>query len=252
MDIVTIEQVMELEQAYCKACDELGSMASGAIDAFRIWYGHARALFSRYFAKDNEDYSAFINEYPGGRSYAYQVFYRNVYPHYVTLLDTINSIDNDVDKRKTIVRSNEVFIVHGHDLSMRDTVDGFLKRIGLKPVILANQSNEGRTLIEKFEQRTLKIDYAVVLFSDQEDVGRAHNETVLKSRARQNVILELGYFIGKLGRSRVCVLKKGNVEPPSDIHGFVSIDYEQTSSDWQKRVVVELQAAGYSVDGSKI
>ena len=252
MEVVTVELVKELEQAYLKAYKESSPVASGTLEAFKVWYGHACTLFSRYFTTDDDNYSAFLNEYPEGKPYDYKDFFWKVYRHYLILLDKINRIENDVDKRKAIVRSNEVFIVHGHDLSMRDTVESFLKGIGLEPVILANQSNEGRTLIEKFEQRTLKIDYAVVLLSDQEDVGRAKTETALQPRARQNVILELGYFIGKLGRSRVCVLKKGTVEPPSDIHGFVSIDYEQTSSDWQKRLVVELQAAGYSVEGSKI
>ena len=163
--------------------------------------------------------------------------------------------ENKQSKKESIMKqksTDEVFIVHGHDSAMKESVKSLLKSFGLKPVILAEKPNKGKTIIEKFEANTQTIDYAVVLMSDEEDQGHARNERRCKPRARQNVILELGYFIGKLGRDRVCVLKKSKVETPSDILGIVYTEYIQDSKDWQIRLADELRSAGYQIDKNSI
>ena len=147
----------------------------------------------------------------------------------------------------TVIMSTNVFVVHGHDVEMKTEVADLLKRLGLNPIILSEQPNGGRTIIEKFEEHSQEAGYAVVLMSDKDDVGRAVEERMLKPRARQNVILELGYFIGRLGRSRVCVLKKETVEDPSDILGIVYTPYVSGSKEWQEAIIRELKAAGYEV-----
>ena len=100
--------------------------------------------------------------------------------------------------------SKNVFIVHGHDVEMKVEVADLHNRLGLNPIILSEQPNGGRPIIEKFEKQSQEVGYAVVLMSDKDDVGRAMEERMLKPRAKQNVILELGCFIGRLGRSQVC------------------------------------------------
>jgi len=144
--------------------------------------------------------------------------------------------------------SNKVFVVHGHDSEMRETVARFLEKIGFEAVILHEQASRGRTVIEKVEAHS-EVGFAVVLLSP-DDVGRAATETDLKARARQNVLLELGYFIGKLGRDRVLSLKRGEVDIPSDFAGVVWEGFE--GSGWKMTLARELEAAGHSLDWNKM
>jgi predicted nucleotide-binding protein len=140
-----------------------------------------------------------------------------------------------------------VFIVHGHDEASRETVARFLEKIGFRAVILHEQANKGRTLITKFKDEAAGIGFAVVLMTP-DDVGSAAGDN-LKPRARQNVIFELGFFIGALGPERVAALVAGDVELPSDYDGVVYISLE---GDWRTRLARELQAAGYEIDWNAI
>lgn len=140
----------------------------------------------------------------------------------------------------------KVFLVHGHDEGARETVARFLERLGLEAIILHEHASGNRTIIEKIEHYS-DVGFAVVLLTP-DDVGTVANETnSLNRRARQNVILELGYFIGKLGRSNVCALKKGEVELPSDFLGVVYIPLDE-GSGWKLQVAKELRAARFEID----
>lgn len=127
---------------------------------------------------------------------------------------------------------------------MKANVAHFLTKIGLEPIILAEQVNAGRTIIEKFETHA-DVGYAVVLLSPDDPSPMAN-----QARARQNVILEWGYFIGRLGRSRVTALKKGSVELPSDIIGMVWEEYDDRGA-WKRQLVRELIEVGMEVDQAK-
>ena len=116
-------------------------------------------------------------------------------------------------------------------------------------MILHEQANLGRTIIEKFEEHA-QVGFAVALLTP-DDVGSLKEEkTNLKSRARQNVIFEFGYFIGKLGRKRVCALVKGDVEKPSDYDGVLYISLND-SGGWEMRLIKELKTAGFDVDANR-
>jgi predicted nucleotide-binding protein len=147
-----------------------------------------------------------------------------------------------------VSRSRKVFVVHGHDEGARERVARFLEKIGFEPVILHEQANRGRTVIEKIEAHG-DVDFAVVLLTP-DDEGRALGEE-LEPRARQNVLLELGYFIGRLGRAKVCALKRGEVEIPSDFAGVVWQSMN-SGADWMLALGRELQDAGHAVDWNKI
>ena len=111
------------------------------------------------------------------------------------------------------------------------------------------QANLGRTIIEKFESHA-HVGFAVALLTP-DDVGSLKNEKPnLKSRARQNVIFEFGYFIGKLGRERVCALVKSDVEKPSDYDGVLYIPLDDFGG-WEKKLIKELKSAGYDVDANR-
>ncbi|MFM0005749.1 nucleotide-binding protein [Paraburkholderia dipogonis] len=143
--------------------------------------------------------------------------------------------------------SSKVFIVHGHDDGARQTVARFLEKLGFEPVILQEQANRGRTIIEKFEEHS-DVGFAVVLLTP-DDEGRAKGGG-LQPRARQNVVLELGYFIGRLGRHRVCALKSGDLELPSDYQG-VLWETMDAGGGWKLSLARELKAAGHEVDLNK-
>lgn len=144
-------------------------------------------------------------------------------------------------------RTNKVFVVHGHDEAARESVARFLERIGIEAVILHEQATGGRTIVEKLEHYA-DVDFAVVLLTP-DDVGGVETSSPdkLQPRARQNVVLELGFFVGKLGRRHVCALYKGSLELPSDYLGvgYVALD---EGGGWRLQLAKELRGAGFSVD----
>lgn len=144
--------------------------------------------------------------------------------------------------------SNKVFIVHGHDGEARESVARYLGNIGFDPVILHEQANRGRTIIEKVEANS-DVGFVVVLLTP-DDEGCKKGE-VLEPRPRQNVLLELGYFIGKLGRERVCAFRRGNVNIPSDFAGVVWTTMDDANG-WKQELARELDAAGYNIDWNKV
>jgi predicted nucleotide-binding protein len=142
--------------------------------------------------------------------------------------------------------SNNVFIVHGHDEQAKESSARFIEKLGLNAIILHEQPNEGQTIIEKLEKYT-DAAYAVILFTP-DDLGTSASEPDnLRPRARQNVLVELGYMAAKIGRSRVCVLRKGNVEIPSDFLGVLYVDID-SSGAWRLTLAKELKVAGLKVD----
>jgi predicted nucleotide-binding protein len=149
-------------------------------------------------------------------------------------------------------RGKKVFLVHGRDEGAREKVARVLERLGLEVVILAEQANEGRTLIEKFEANALDIGFAVVLLV-AEDIGYMAGDTAPEAanRARQNVILELGYFMARLGRSRVAAVLGEGVEQPTDILGIAYIPLDREAA-WRLRLAQELKTVGFDVDLNRL
>lgn len=136
-----------------------------------------------------------------------------------------------------------VFVVHGHDDGVREAVARFLERIKIQPIILHEQANRGLTIIEKIERHN-DVTFAVVILTP-DDEGRVKGGT-LAPRVRQNVLLELGYFLGRLGRENVCALKRGDFEIPTDFAGVVWTPYD--GEGWKLSLCKELTAAGISID----
>lgn len=151
----------------------------------------------------------------------------------------------------TSPKNNAVFIVHGHDDATKEKIARFIEKLGLEAIILHEQVNKGMTIIEKFEEYSRKARFAVVLFTPDDVAYPLGDEQESRPRARQNVVLEMGYFIGTLGRDKVCVLYKGDVELPSDILGVVYTKIDDAEA-WKLNVAKELKLAGYDIDLNKL
>jgi predicted nucleotide-binding protein len=162
--------------------------------------------------------------------------------------DAGESSPTAVPARATAAQSEKVFIVHGHDEAARQTMARFIERIGFEAIILSEQANQGRTIIEKIEAHG-DVGFAVVLLTP-DDVGGTAVDS-LRPRARQNVLLELGYFIARLGRGRVCTLAKGDLEIPTDFAGVVWEQLDHGGA-WKQALARELQAAGYPIDWNMV
>jgi len=152
----------------------------------------------------------------------------------------------------TVPKSNRVFVVHGHDNEMKQAVARTVERLGLEAVILHEKPNRGQTLIEKIE-RYSDVGFAVVMLSpDDTGYANADGPESARPRARQNVILELGYFAGKLGRENVVALYKGEIELPSDYDGVLYTRYDGDSGTWRGELVAELRDSGYDVSSDDL
>ena len=140
----------------------------------------------------------------------------------------------------------DIFIVHGHDNETKQETARLIEHLKLKPIILHERPNNGRTVVEKLQQESKTAGYAVILLTP-DDLGTIKGNDKFENRARQNVVLELGYFLGKLGIKKVCVLLKGDLAIPSDFEGVVYIPLDK-SGRWKYTLANELEEAGFSID----
>ena len=140
-----------------------------------------------------------------------------------------------------------IFIVHGRDEAAKVSVARFVEKLGLSAVILHEQPNRGQTIIEKFEASASDVGFAVVLLTPDDIAAQKEDPDSTVFRARQNVILELGYFCGSLGRDRVCVLYKDGVEIPTDYLGVLYTKLDEHGS-WQLNLAKEMKACGLDID----
>lgn len=230
---------------------------------FERWMVYTEQLLQTMFTTDDFSYEI-------GSSQNYESFYDNGFG--ITLQSKVKELTNNiinvshtiesiierfelikVDSSVMAIKENEssdntkVFIVHGHDDAAKNEVARTIEKLGFEAVILHEQQNKGQTIIEKIEEHT-NVGFGVVLYTPC-DMGGKDSES-LQSRARQNVVFEHGYLIGRLGREKVCALVKGNVETPSDISGVVYTPMVGTG--WKFELANEMKAAGYAVDLNKL
>jgi predicted nucleotide-binding protein len=148
-----------------------------------------------------------------------------------------------------------VFVVYGHDATARTQLEAMLRRWDLEPLILDQLPNEGQTIIEKLENASRDIHFGVVLATPDDEGHRTNRADEKAHRARQNVVLELGMLLAKLGRKKVAILLKQteNMERPSDIQGLVYISFkDDIAKDAGLLLAKELAAQGFNIDIKKL
>ena len=151
------------------------------------------------------------------------------------------------------IANKKVFVVYGHDEIAKTQLEALLRRWDLDPIILDQQASAGQTIIEKLEEYGADVGYAIVL-ATPDDEGKSKTESNYKSRVRQNVVLELGMFLSKLGREKVAILLKEdpNFEKPSDIQGLIYIPFQNKVDEVSISLIRELSRQGFSIDSTKI
>lgn len=237
--------------------DEIPTLISANISSsdamFQAWQSKAERFLIRKYGKDSFEHTSFSRTY-----FSLLAFTSNTPES-----DFVLACQSDLRKTEAIFQTyleemaeekaptstpiqpmsyTKVFIVHGHDGELKQSVARVIEKQGIEAVILTEQANQGKTIIEKFENYS-DVGGAICLFTS-DDVGHANADSSNHSRARQNVVFETGYFIGKLGREHIVILSDNDIEMPSDLSGVV---YTNTGN-WQFELLKELKAMGYTID----
>lgn len=228
--------------------------------AFEAWQTKAERFLIKKYGEDSMEHKKFLQ-----MSFSPQVWFLDGQDH----INEINIchdgllsckaifgtyLEEMAEEQKTVAQPQSVqpgsmtkiFIVHGHDGALQQSVARVIEKQGIEAVILSEQANQGRTIIEKFEANS-DVGGAICLFT-ADDVGKAKDAASESPRARQNVVLETGYFMGKLGRKHVVILADSEIEIPSDLSGMV---YTNTTN-WEVSLLKDLKAMGYEVDFNKL
>lgn len=246
---ITLEKVAKLQKQYESARNGKDTKNQpSTIEAYHRWYNAANILFSQHFNDKNPHYIKFKGANNEGNGYSLSSEYNAIQGDVAVLMDQIECRISKNGNNKEYSTSN-VFIVHGHDDAMKQEVARFIEQLSLNPIILNEQVNKGKTIIEKLESNA-DVGFAVILLSPC-DLGKSKKDTELNPRARQNVIVEMGYFVGKLGRDKVCILRKDTVEEPSDFTGVVYTPFDDNGG-WKINLARELTSSGYKIDMNNI
>lgn len=139
--------------------------------------------------------------------------------------------------------NRNIFVIHGHDSDSLSGLEELLMNLGCKPIILVKEEYSTHTIIEAFEKAAAKCSFAVALLTP-DDKQAANLPTKARYRARQNVILEIGWFMAKLGRRGVLLLHRGRVELPSDLLGILYIPFKRSVFEKKGRIRTALQNSG--------
>lgn len=242
-----IEQAREL-------CRE-GATASDP--KFKSWQLNVRRFLSNHFGSNSLEHNNFRKTHFVSFSYRPEDEAKACKDGLLTSIEILNTYlteisEEQVDEQKEKSDGvnefgfSRVFIAHGHDGELKEAVARLIERQEIEAIILSEKANQGRTIIEKFENYS-DVSGAICLFT-ADDLGKATDEEEYKSRARQNVVFETGFFIGKLGRSNVIIIADSSVEMPSDLSGVVYTN----KANWQLDIIKELKAIGYNVDANKL
>lgn len=165
-----------------------------------------------------------------------------------------NIIEREGPHTGNIRKNRKVFVVYGHDINARTQLEAMLRRWDIEPLIIDQLVSSGQTIIEKLEENTEKVQFGIVL-ATPDDIGYSkEDEKSKKYRVRQNVILELGMLLARVGRSKVAILlsQAEEMEKPSDIDGLIYIPFTNNVEEGKVSLAKELQRNGYDIEITKL
>ena len=235
--------------------DELNNKDSSSDSDFKAWKTDVQLCLSGLYGENSIQFKNFNSRHfspmvIGGNTDWHKPYVRDLettkkeFERYICDFEE-EGINTNMGKNRT--SNNKVFIVHGHDGELKEKVARRLEQQGIEAIILSEQVNRGRTIIEKLEAYS-DVNVAIILFT-QDDLGVAKEEKGNeKYRARQNVVFEAGYFMGYLGRENIIMIADENVEIPGDLSGMVYT----TRDSWEFEMLKELNAAGMKVNMNKL
>lgn len=171
------------------------------------------------------------------------------YKEYVASNSKIEPELKTYDANAVAQSNRKVFVVHGHDDHAKEMMARFLEKNDFEAIVLHEQASGNKTIIEKIEHYA-DVGFAIILLTP-DDMGKSKDADNYQPRARQNVILELGYFMGKLGRHKVCAFKSGDLEIPTDFSGVIWNQLDNAGA-WKQVLSKELSEAGYDLDSNKL
>ncbi|MFO7915036.1 MAG: nucleotide-binding protein [Candidatus Krumholzibacteriales bacterium] len=229
------------------------------------WSNYNTELLTRLFSNNSfaDEYNGLLQCIPMDPEFSWRVnFFKKVTLSEINRLKSIlerlelipveTSHFEEIENESKLVKTDSrVFVVHGKDDAAKLSVARFLEKLDLDAIILHERPNKGRTIIEKFLEECAKVNYAIIILTPDDIGASIDSREEKKARARQNVIFELGYFIGKLGREKVCALYKENIELPSDYHGVLYIKIDPNEG-WKLDLAKEMKEAGLPVDMNKV
>lgn len=260
-----IQKGLNLNQRKINSLDELDSFN----EEYKTWNEFNIELLKRSFTN-----SDFMNEYLGGKLGFIIGFDESlgekIASHRRRVQSKIRCLESIVERLELVpihrgdivsskafqattqTRTNKVFVVHGRDEVAKTNLEVFLREIKLEPIVLHRQADVGQTVIEKFEANS-DVGFAFILLTPddvaylKQDDDLPDDERKKELRARQNVMFEFGYFVGKLGRSKVCCLYTGDVTIPSDLNGLIYKKYNSSIEEVAYSILKDLKATGYDV-----
>lgn len=213
-----------------------------------IWYAYNQRCDIRDAIPDKE---IIISEDTKNEVFKYYNIPLNSPITFSLIADISGKIERDLNANKQPMNTKkQIFIVHGHDEALKQQVARFVEKLGFNAIILHEQANKGNTIIEKIEECADTTSFAIILYTGC-DKGTTKNSDEFKPRARQNVIFEHGFFVGKLGRDHVCCLHEEGVELPGDLSGIVYIPADRNAA-WQTTIAKEMKVVGLTVDMNKL
>ena len=258
---ISPEQALTLVQTQIEKGKALLASRPLKDDAYESWELVIRNVLEKAFGVNSPNVSSItdVGKYGGFPMNAGSEWWEN---HHASSLQTqITKLDGLVELLQTEIKLSSgqalaasppvtghgVFLVHGHDDKTLHETARFLEKLKQDVTILREQPNEGRTIIEKFEEYA-NVGFAVILLTPDDHGGPIDSpQEEQNPRARQNVVFELGYFIGRLGRNRVCALYAEGVEIPSDYSGVLYIPFDEQGA-WRLALAKEMKAAGLPID----
>lgn len=241
--------------------DEIPTLIGANIESsdayFQAWKAKTERFLIHYFGKDSFEHERFTKTRFSLLMYTLSTPHSDFVEACQTglrqtqaILQTyLEEMEESAREDKTPTQSDDfskIFIVHGHDGELKQSVARIIEKQGIDAIILSEQANQGRTIIEKFIAHS-DVRGAICLFT-ADDIGKAREASEENQRARQNVVFEAGFFIGKLGREQTVLLADPGIEMPSDLSGVVYTD----TKNWQLDLLRELNAMGYNVDLNRL